>query len=323
MSSLSFLISSSERIATMTNVAATFSFTTSAGGELYFGSTITLMFSSGLFVASDVPSGVCIVVCYNHSITAPSDGQFVFTVARSSIPANSNVTVTVFGLTLGNVTAGSSSVITISTSADITASDGVSSGVVVGRVKSVQMLINPNHRLASKQLVDITIRFTPYSFIPVGGSVTLNYPVGFFAPNILPLSSNSNDSNVVGLKVHFNMTTETSLRFRSLNTPIGTSPFQLNIKGLSFGAQSFQDTLYDISVQTSSDIYPAFAPAGYLHCPPGSKRNASTPIASCELCPPGSYQPLAAQDMCAECAPGKFCSVSGLSSLSSSCAPGS
>ena len=52
--SLSFLISSSERIATMTNVAATFSFTTSAGGELYFGSTITLMFSSGFFVASAV-----------------------------------------------------------------------------------------------------------------------------------------------------------------------------------------------------------------------------------------------------------------------------
>ena len=184
------------------------------------------------------------------------------------------------------------------------------------------MFIDPNHRLSGKHQVTITLQFTPLTSVPPGGFITLNYPVSFFVAGTTPRVANSSGSSVPGLNILFNSTSETSLCFQLLNLPSGIASFAVTITGMSLGMQSFVENHSEVSVQTSSDIYPAFAPAGPLLCPPGSKRNSTAPVAACVICAPGSYQPQAAQAVCLNCDAGTFCSASGLSSFSGNCTPG-
>ena len=149
----SFVLSDSHTVAELSGGTVTFALTTSAAASLSTGSSISLFRPLGLFDFAIVPSRVCIVACPNHSIFAPFDGQFHFTVSHNDIAASSSVVVTVFGLKLGCVTSGSATGVRISTSSYIVASAAVSSGAVYGRVKSVEVLIRPNQRICSTQQV--------------------------------------------------------------------------------------------------------------------------------------------------------------------------
>ena len=51
---------------------------------------------------------------------------------------------------------------------------------------SLKFMISSSDRLIGKSYVPITLTFTPNTPIAPGGTITLNYPSGFFQPNIQP-----------------------------------------------------------------------------------------------------------------------------------------
>jgi len=138
VTSLSFIIASSDRIAGKSSVPVTFSFTTSVGGALAAGSTITLMYPSGFFASTGTPPGLLISGGGpTGTVATPTSTQIIITTATQAIAASTVVTVTLTGLTIGAATAGSSYSITVATSADQTASIGVSSGGIAASTAAV------------------------------------------------------------------------------------------------------------------------------------------------------------------------------------------
>jgi hypothetical protein len=83
------------------SAAATFSFTTTAGGALAAGSTITLTYPSGFFASAGSPSVQISGSGATGSVATPTGTQIVITTAGQAIDASSAVTVTVTGLTMG------------------------------------------------------------------------------------------------------------------------------------------------------------------------------------------------------------------------------
>ena len=100
-----FVIQDSDRVADKANVAATFSFTTTAGGALAIGSNVTLTYPPGFFSSSATPS-----VLMSGSVSGASAAQsataIVVTTATAVVAASTNVIVILTGLRLGSVTAG-------------------------------------------------------------------------------------------------------------------------------------------------------------------------------------------------------------------------
>jgi hypothetical protein len=96
----SFVIEDSDRVADKANVAATFSFTTSAGGALAIGSFITLTYPPGFFSSSATPS-VLMSGSVSGTSAPPSSTAIIVTTATAGIAASANVIVTLSGLKLG------------------------------------------------------------------------------------------------------------------------------------------------------------------------------------------------------------------------------
>jgi hypothetical protein len=184
-----FGIATSDRVAGKTGAAATFSFTTTAGGALAAGDKITLTYPSSFFSSTGTP-GVQISGSGppTGTVATPTSTQIVITIATQSIAASTAVTVTVTGLTMGAATAGSSTGITVATSVDQTASSGVSSGVIGGQVTSALFGIATSDRVAGKTGAAATFSFTTTAggALAAGGKITLTYPSSFFSSTGTP-----------------------------------------------------------------------------------------------------------------------------------------
>jgi len=181
-----FVIEDSDRVADKTNVAATFSFTTTAGGALVIGSNITLTYPPGFFSSSATPS-VLMSGSASGTSAPPSLTAIVVTTATVGIAASANVIVTLTGLKLGPVTAGNSTGITLSTSSDLTPSVGLGSGAIGYQVMNALFFIAPSDRVAGKSGSSATFSFTPTvgGALTAGGNITLTYPSGFFASGVV------------------------------------------------------------------------------------------------------------------------------------------
>jgi hypothetical protein len=187
VTSVSFTMATSDRVAGQTSAAATFSFTTTAGGALAAGSTITLTYPSGFVAASALTGAQISGGVLTGSVAAPTSTRIVITTATQAILASTAVTITVTGLTVGVATGGSSNGITVATSADQTASIGVSSGVIGGQVTSVSFTMATSDRVAGKTSAAATFSFTTTSggALAAGSTITLTYPYGFFRNNVV------------------------------------------------------------------------------------------------------------------------------------------
>jgi len=129
--------------------AATFTFTTTAGGALAAGSNITLTYPSGFFASAGSPSVQISGGGATGSVATPTGTQIVITTAAQAIDGSSAVTVTVTGLTMGGApTAGGG--VSVATSVDQTASASVASGAIGGAVTSVTFGVALADRVADK-----------------------------------------------------------------------------------------------------------------------------------------------------------------------------
>ena len=121
VTSPSFEIASYDRVAGKSSAAATFTFTTTAGGALAAGSNITLTYPSGFFASAGSPSVQISGGGATGSVATPTGTQIVITTAAQAIDGSTAVTVTVTGLTMGGTpTAGGG--VSVATSVDQTAS---------------------------------------------------------------------------------------------------------------------------------------------------------------------------------------------------------
>jgi len=124
-----FVLKSSDRVASKMGAAATILFTTTESGNLPVGSNITLNYPVGFFSASSTPAAA-ISSGAKGSATVPNATSIVITTGTVALNASTAVTITLTGLTMGAATGGSSSGITMSTSADPMPSFPVSSGPI-------------------------------------------------------------------------------------------------------------------------------------------------------------------------------------------------
>ena len=124
----------------------------------------------------------------------------------------------------------------------------------------LQLAINSTDRIAGKPSVPITLAFTPTTLLPSGGTVTLTYPTGFFAPSVTPNNVTAGGSNVAGLTAAFGATTATSVVMTMSGALISVaSVFTVTITGITMGTVTSGAT--GVTVQTSSDTVASTAVA--------------------------------------------------------------
>jgi len=104
-----------------------------------------------------------------------------------SLTANTAVTITLTGVTMGAPNAGSSAV-TVSTSLDY-ASSTAASGVIGAQVADVAFTIASTDRVPFGTGKAVTLAFKPVTAVPATGTVTLNYPSGFFGAAVPTLDA--------------------------------------------------------------------------------------------------------------------------------------
>jgi hypothetical protein len=195
VTSPSFAIATSDRVAGQPGAAATFSFTTTAGGKLATGGTITLTYPSGFFSSTGTP-----VVQISGDgpptgkVATPTSTQIVITIETLSVAASSAVTVTLKGLTMGAANAGTTAGITVTTSVDRTASSDVSSGAIGDVVQNPSFSMDSADRVVARVTASAKLMFqtsaggglTYSSADALNAKITLIYPTGFFDTSTTP-----------------------------------------------------------------------------------------------------------------------------------------
>jgi len=161
------------------------------------------------------------------------------------------ITVTLSGLTIGDVTAGNSNGITILTSADTTASVGVASGAIGGRVTNPSFTIASVDRVAGKSSAAATFAFTSTAGgeIAPNGKITLIYPSNFFATSPTPTVAMS--GSITGTAA------APTLNFIIITTAAATlgssTSVTVTLLGLTMGPTN--NGSVGVVIRTSSDFY--------------------------------------------------------------------
>jgi hypothetical protein len=113
------------------------------------------------------------------------------------------------------------------------------------------IIISSHDRKSGKRVVSLTINFTPSMPVPPGGTITLSYPSGFFAPSITPTVA-AGSSSVAGLTGTCSATTSTSVVITTAGAVIPASAFVLTVSGFSIGMIRIQSG--SVVVRTSADM---------------------------------------------------------------------
>ncbi len=165
---VSFSMMHSDRVAGRSNVSATISFKPCS--LIPTNRNITLTYPSGFFASVGTPGVTISGGGPTGTVATLTSTQIIITTATQAIAASTAVTVTLTGLIMGAATAGSSNGITISTSADQTASLLASGSVVLGVVSSVLPFVLPSS--SHSTLIVYGTGFTEWSgSVRIGGTV--------------------------------------------------------------------------------------------------------------------------------------------------------
>jgi len=146
------------------------------------------------------------------------------------------------------------------------AGDGVS--CVPDRPVDVSFSIAPSDRRAGKTAVPATLGFTPFYPIPSGGTITLSFPSGFFAPSITPTVA-AGSSSVGGLTGTCSATTATAVVITTAGAAIPASAFVVTMTGFTMGNSTAGGL--GVAVQTSTDLVPSVALVSGAIFGPGDK----------------------------------------------------
>jgi WD40 repeat protein len=117
------------------------------------------------------------------------------------------------------------------------------------RIQSVSFAIDLEDRKANRASVPVTLGFTVANPIPSGGTLTLNYPSGFFATSVIPFIE-PGASSLVEFMAWCGETTASSLIITTHGAAISASAFTVTIQGFTMGLATAGA---DISLKSSSD----------------------------------------------------------------------
>ncbi len=261
----SFSITVADRQSNKTGSAATFVFSPSAGGAIPTSGTITLNHPIGFFLTSPTPS-VSTSGSATLNCTSQTSGSIVLTVQAGSVAASAALTVTLQGLTMGSVTSSVPNSISVTTSHDASTVGVVTfgSGPIGDRVAFTSFSVSLSDRVAGKSGCAATFVFVPSvgGDIPVGGTVTLNYPASFFLVESSPSASVSGGNNV-SLTSH----TESAIVLTVQSGMLAAATtVTITLSGLKMGSVT-ADVPSSVSVISSSDSNSANAiklPSGHI-----------------------------------------------------------
>jgi hypothetical protein len=247
-----FQIAKSDRVASKTNVSATFSFTSTVQGALPQGSSITMMYPSNFFSLS-VNVSVSISGGAFGKLSDFSDGALRITTSGATLPAGVLITITLQGLTIGPTSMGQKDEIVVTTSADTDLSDAISTGMIGSRVSIGVFVIAGTGRMQSKTIASVTFSFTPShggALIP-GSTITLMFPSDFLAIGNHSVAAISGGASGIATSP-----IRTSIIITTFNASLSSSIIiTITLTGLildsSNGASSG-----GVIISTSSDVFP-------------------------------------------------------------------
>jgi hypothetical protein len=296
---VSFDVADDDRVAAKAGVDATFTFAPSAGGA---GPTsVTLNYPSGFFATSATPTAK--VSTAGATLTPAQPGAFsiVLTVGGSA-PLWTFVTVTLVGCTMGPPTAGGN--VNVSTSADPTLSDSVDSQYIGGAVTEFSFFIPDASRKANKANVMVSFRFTPSAgggLDSIGFSrITLAYPIGFFASDVIPTAIISGNAEAVsGLSTSSNIV----ITLKSGSVVAG-EPVVVALSGMTIGAVGTEGG--PVTLTTTRDPLPSSTASGSLNCSSLSGSYCPNIYGASQPCLAGYYCPFSDMSQEIECPGGTF-----------------
>jgi len=252
---VAFTIDAADRVAAATGKAVTLAFKPITAVPAT--GTVTLNYPSGFFGAA-TPGLDSAVGAVKLTIAAPGATSVVMTVkADQSLAVDTAVTITLTGVTMGAPNAGSSAV-TVSTSLDY-ASSTAASGVIGAQVADVAFTIDAADRVAAATGKAVTLAFKPITAVPATGTVTLNYPSGFFGAAVPTL-----DATVGAVKLTIAAPGATSVvmtvkadKSLSANTAVTITLSGVTMGGINAGSSA-------VTVSTSLDYASSAAASGAL-----------------------------------------------------------
>jgi hypothetical protein len=337
VTSVSFGIAADEHVAGRTNVAATFSFTPSAGGASPI--SVTLNYPPGFFSPSATPNATSSSVDTILTPETPGVTSIVLSVTGTALSAATAVTVTLAGCTLGPARVAGG--VTVQTSADPIPSNAVASGVIGGAVTSISFGIAAADRVANRTNVAATFAFTPSAGGASPISVTLNYPPGFFSPSATPNATSSSVDTILSPETPGVTSIVLSVTGTALSAATAVT---VTLAGCTLGPARAAG---DVTVQTSADPIPSNAvTSGMIYdttpftttelpftsapsplpTPPPTSCDCgacgccsgcffSRANNSCVVCPAGTVSSICQKNLsCEECPAGSYCPDSHMSS---------
>jgi hypothetical protein len=324
---VSFSIESFDRVALKQCVGVILGFTPST--TVHDGGTITLTYPSGFFVPGVTPTvapGATSVAELTATCSATSTTSIVLTTSGATIEKTAFL-VTIRGFTMGSATPGALGII-VKTSSDTVASNPVASGFISFQVSSVSFSIAVSDRVAGKTPVPVTLGFTPASPVPVGGTITITYPSGFFnLPNnpcsVYVPAFPSSSSTIANFNSYYcDASSTTSVVITTSGATISASAFKVTIYGFKMGSAT-KNTL-GILIQTSTDRAASIAvESGSVVCPAGSFLVTNVSSLICTKCLQGYFCPGIGNTNPTNCTAGKHCASIGLAAVSGECEAGS
>lgn len=107
------------------------------------------------------------------------------------------------------------------------------SAAIFGQVAWLSFGIASSDRIVSKTGVPVTLCFTLATLLPIGGTITLSYPAGFFA--VSTPTEQPGSSSVAGFTGTCAATTSTSVVVNSAGATVPASSFVITLPGFVMG----------------------------------------------------------------------------------------
>jgi hypothetical protein len=223
-------IAGADRLANKAGVAVTLGFTTTTA--LSLGGKITLNYPAGFFAGAPNPANNVAGSTSVATMTATSaitGNSIVITTAVAGIAANTIFIITLSGLSMGVVNAGSIG-ITVQTDADVIPSTAINSGGIFSQIIFTSITSGGITGTA----VQPVLVFTPVTTVPAGGTITLTMPTGYFLGSVTSITSTVGSLTAASYTAA--TATSTSIVLTTAGAATGTAAITMTLTGLILGA---------------------------------------------------------------------------------------
>ena len=253
-----FTIANTDRIGGKTAMPVTFSLTPANNKNIAAGGSLTIGYPPGFFASGITPSFSGCSACgsvtgFAFSATSSSN-TITITLSGAAVIPDSACTFTMTGLTMGAAGVYASGTIDFATSDP--ESKSVAAGTIGGKVDSPTMTMPQTERYANKAGGAATISFTTSAggLVPVGSTITLNFPSGYWATSPLP------NAEKYGTNPDFDgeVITGTTFKFNVKGAILAASTaITITITGITMGPAAMAVAASSVFITTDADADPA------------------------------------------------------------------